>query len=214
MSRRSRSRSSSTASIPPRSVARADLYVLVNAVTGLAPGAYFYARDRHALVPLARGELRREAGFLGLGQDIPADAAVNLYWLTELAPIFAALGNRGYRTAQLEAAVAGGRTYLAAYALGLGASGLTFFDDDVTRFFSPHAAGKSRQGIAESLATVTPALFIAGKSRPSAATVRQLLYGWSFNARARAAGPPQDRLLRVQRWVAANTRPIVPSRWS
>jgi SagB-type dehydrogenase family enzyme len=122
---------------------RADLYVLVNAVTGLAPGAYFYARARHALVPLARGELRREAGFLGLGQDIPADAAFNVYWLTDLAPILATLGNRGYRTAQLEAAVGGGKTYLAAYALGLGASGLTFFDDDVTRFFSPHAAGKS-----------------------------------------------------------------------
>ena len=32
--------------------------------------------------------------------------------------------------------------YLAAYALGLGATGLTFFDDEVTEFFSPHAAGK------------------------------------------------------------------------
>jgi len=30
-----------------------------------------------------------------------------------------------------------------AYGLGLGASGLTFFDDGVTRFFSPHAQGKS-----------------------------------------------------------------------
>ena len=37
----------------------------------------------------------------------------------------------------------GGKLYLAAYAQGLGASGLTFFDDDVTEFFSPHAAGKS-----------------------------------------------------------------------
>jgi hypothetical protein len=37
----------------------------------------------------------------------------------------------------------GGKLYLAAYAHGLGASGLTFFDDDVTEFFSPHAAGKS-----------------------------------------------------------------------
>ena len=52
-------------------------------------------------------------------------------------------GARGYRAAQLAAAIAGGRTYLAAYALGLGATGLTFFDDDVTAFFSPHAAGKS-----------------------------------------------------------------------
>jgi nitroreductase len=33
--------------------------------------------------------------------------------------------------------------YLAAYAQGFGATGLTFFDDDVTAFFSPHAADKS-----------------------------------------------------------------------
>ena len=36
-----------------------------------------------------------------------------------------------------------GRLYLAAYALGMGASGLTFLDDAVTDFFSPHARGKS-----------------------------------------------------------------------
>jgi hypothetical protein len=52
-------------------------------------------------------------------------------------------GNRGYRAAQLEAAVMGGKIYLAAYAQRLGASGLTFFDDEVTEFFSPDAAGKS-----------------------------------------------------------------------
>ena len=33
--------------------------------------------------------------------------------------------------------------YLAAYAQRLGATGLTFFDDDVINFFSPHAQGKS-----------------------------------------------------------------------
>jgi hypothetical protein len=33
--------------------------------------------------------------------------------------------------------------YLAAYALHLGASGLTFYDDEVVNFFSPHAKGKS-----------------------------------------------------------------------
>jgi nitroreductase len=36
-----------------------------------------------------------------------------------------------------------GKLYLAAYAQGLGASGLTFFDDDVIEFFEPHSAGKS-----------------------------------------------------------------------
>jgi hypothetical protein len=32
--------------------------------------------------------------------------------------------------------------YLAAYALGLGASGLTFYDEDVAQFFSPDAASQ------------------------------------------------------------------------
>src|SRR5207244_11728228 len=91
---------------------------------------------------LVSGDFRREAGHLGLGQALPADAAVALYWLTDLEPVFARFGDRGYRAAQLEAAIEGGKAYLAAYALGLGATGLTFFDDDVTAFFSPHAAGK------------------------------------------------------------------------
>ena len=52
-------------------------------------------------------------------------------------------GNRGYRAAQLEAGILGGRLYLAAYAHHIGATGLTFLDDEVTTFFSPHAEGKS-----------------------------------------------------------------------
>jgi len=52
-------------------------------------------------------------------------------------------GNRGYRAVQLEAGAIGGRIYLAAYAQGLGATGLTFFDDDVITFFSPHAKSKN-----------------------------------------------------------------------
>ena len=72
-----------------------------------------------------------------------ADAAVNVYSLCRLARTLERFGNRGYRAAQLEAAITGGRLYLAAYAQRFGASGLTFFDDEVTEFFSPHAAGKS-----------------------------------------------------------------------
>jgi len=52
-------------------------------------------------------------------------------------------GNRGYRAAQLEASITGGRFYLASYAQKLGATGLTFYDDSVTEFFSPHAKDKS-----------------------------------------------------------------------
>ena len=53
------------------------------------------------------------------------------------------MGDRGYRVAQLEASIISGKLYLASYALNLAATGLTFFDDDVVQFFSPHANGKS-----------------------------------------------------------------------
>jgi len=68
---------------------------------------------------------------------------VNIFCLADLPPIVERFGNRGYRAAQLEAAIIGGKCYLAGYGQQLGATGLTFFDDDVTAFFSPHAAGKS-----------------------------------------------------------------------
>src|SRR5207247_1002173 len=60
---------------------------------------------------------------------------------SRLDPVLASWGSRGYRTANLVAGLYGGRMYLAAYALGLGATGLTFYDDDVVSFFSPEAAG-------------------------------------------------------------------------
>ncbi len=119
------------------------LYLIVNNVDGAAPGTYVLDRGRGSLQLLKEGEFRREAGFLGLGQEIPHDASVNVYFLTDLDPVFRRYGNRGYRLAQMEAAITAGRLYLAAYAQGFGASGLTFFDDDVIDFFSPHAAGKS-----------------------------------------------------------------------
>src|SRR5581483_3107625 len=96
-----------------------------------------------ALEQLRAGDFRDVAGDLDLGQELAADAAVNVYFLTDLRPLLARFGNRGYRAAQLGAAITAGKLYLAAYALGLGATGLTFFDDAVTAFFSPHAAGKS-----------------------------------------------------------------------
>ncbi|MGH7775453.1 MAG: SagB/ThcOx family dehydrogenase [Candidatus Binatia bacterium] len=120
-----------------------DLYLIVHAVEDLPPGAYFLSRERHALELLKRGNFRREAGYLGLGQEIPADASVDVFLLADLKPVLERFGNRGYRAAQLEASIIGGKLYLSAYAQRLGASGLTFFDDDVTEFFSPHAAGKS-----------------------------------------------------------------------
>jgi nitroreductase len=127
----------------PDGAPMADVYLIVNAVDDLSPGAYVLHPDAAAIEVLREGDVRQTAGVLDLGQALAADAAVNVYYLSELQPVLARFGNRGYRVAQLSAAISAGRVWLAAYALHLGATGLTFFDDDVTQFFSPHAAGKS-----------------------------------------------------------------------
>jgi SagB-type dehydrogenase family enzyme len=119
-----------------------DLYLIVHSVQGLKPGAYFFCREHNTLELLKAGEFRAEAHHLGLEQELPADACVDIFFLTDLKRILERYGNRGYRAVQLEAGAIGGRMYLAAYAQLLGATGLTFFDDDVTNFFSPHAKGK------------------------------------------------------------------------
>jgi SagB-type dehydrogenase family enzyme len=120
-----------------------DLYLVANAVEGLPPGAYVFHREQGALECLKEGNFRTQAGYLGLEQQLPTDAAVDIFFLADLQPILQRFGNRGYRAAQLEAGILSGKLYLAAYAQHLSATGLTFYDDDVIQFFSPHAQGKS-----------------------------------------------------------------------
>jgi SagB-type dehydrogenase family enzyme len=129
--------------LEPPGVQLNDLYLIVHAVQGLKPGAYFFRREQNTVELLKEGEFRAEAHHLGLEQELPADACVNIFFLADLKRILERYGNRGYRAVQLEAGTIGGRMYLAAYAQRLGATGLTFFDDDVINFFSPHAKGKS-----------------------------------------------------------------------
>jgi SagB-type dehydrogenase family enzyme len=120
-----------------------ELYLVVHAVEGIAPGAYAYAPRAHGLVPLRAGELREEAAFLCLEQALGGSGSATVFFLADLDRVLGAMGNRGYRVANLEAGLRGGRLYLAAYAQGFGATGLTFYDDEVVRFFSPAAAGRA-----------------------------------------------------------------------
>jgi SagB-type dehydrogenase family enzyme len=120
-----------------------DIYVIAHSVKGLAPGAYFFHRERKTLELLNEGQFRAQAHRLGLEQQLPGDACVDVFFLADLHRILQGYGNRGYRAVQLEAGAIGGKMYLAAYALRLGATGLTFFDDEVIDFFSPHAKAKS-----------------------------------------------------------------------
>jgi SagB-type dehydrogenase family enzyme len=118
-----------------------DLFVNVHAVEGIAPGAYRYQREGHALNLLRRGDFREASAFLTLEQALGGASSATVFFLADLGTVLARWGNRGYRVANLEAGLIGGRLYLAAYAQGFGATGLTFYDRAVVDFFSPAASG-------------------------------------------------------------------------
>jgi SagB-type dehydrogenase family enzyme len=113
-------------------------FLAVHAVEGLPPGAYRWSQGEFQLLQ-ARAQRGRTRS-LCLGQDLGGDAAATVFHGAQLEPILQALGARGYRAAQLEGGVAGERLQLAAFALGVGATGLTFLDDDVSAFFGTRAA--------------------------------------------------------------------------
>jgi SagB-type dehydrogenase family enzyme len=118
-----------------------DLFVNVHAVEGLAPGAYRYQREPHALTLLRAGDVRDESAFLTLEQALGGASSATVFFLADLGTLLERWGNRGYRLANLEAGYIGGRLYLVAYAQGFGATGLTFYDRAVVDFFSPASAG-------------------------------------------------------------------------
>ena len=119
-----------------------DLFLTVHAVEGLEPGAYAYHPDSHALEQITRGDFRERSAYLCLEQPLGGMSSATVFFLADLDSILEAYGNRGYRLANLEAGLIGGRLYLCAYAQRFGATGLTFYDKDVVDFFSPHALGK------------------------------------------------------------------------
>ncbi|OLE36950.1 MAG: hypothetical protein AUG00_09425 [Candidatus Rokubacteria bacterium 13_1_20CM_2_70_7] len=126
------------ADVPPGLV---DPYLVVNAVDDVAPGAYRYWPEAHALEVVSTGNYRADSAHLCLEQALGGDAAAVIYFLAPLDALLASFGTRGYRLANLQAGLIGGRAYLAAYGQRFGASGLTFYDRKVVEFFSPHAAG-------------------------------------------------------------------------
>jgi nitroreductase len=99
-------------------------FVAVHAVDGLEPGLY---RWPSLEAPVRAGDLREELYRVCLDQELGRDAAFVLIGAVDLAKI----DDRGYRQAQLGAGIVEGRLHLAAYALGVGASGMTFADSEI-----------------------------------------------------------------------------------
>ena len=106
--------------------------VIANAVDDVEPGIYRY-RSTGIFELVRSGRFRDLARDLVLEQELGARAAALTFVLADLDRVLESLGNRGYRVAQLEAGIRLGRIYLGATARGWGATGSTFYDDDVSR---------------------------------------------------------------------------------
>ena len=120
-----------------------DIYLICNNIENLPTGGYFFNHRKNTLDLLKSKVSSEMSGYLCLGQSLFSQASAVLFLMSDLKKVLEALHNRGYRASQFEAGIIAGKIYLAAYALGIGASGSTFFDDAVTEFFSPHAENKS-----------------------------------------------------------------------
>ncbi|UPV99055.1 SagB/ThcOx family dehydrogenase [Halorussus gelatinilyticus] len=116
-----------------------DVYAIATDVADVPDGRYQFHPEEAALERLGDATSADQTR-LALGQEWGGDAHVNVYCMTDVDRVAEALGDRGYRLAQLEAGVVLGRLYLATYAhRPLGGTGLTFYDDEVTDFLSPRA---------------------------------------------------------------------------
>lgn len=108
----------------------------VHAVDRYEPGLYGWTDGEPALRrPVSRSEARAAAAHLCLDQALGGDSAYTLFACADADQALSILGDRGYRLIQTEAGIVVGRLQLAAYALGYGATGLTFYDDEVAATF-------------------------------------------------------------------------------
>jgi SagB-type dehydrogenase family enzyme len=109
-------------------------FIAVHNVEGLERGLYRWPDlDR----PIRAGDLRQELLLVCWDQNLGRDAT-----FVSIAGIdLAGIDDRGYREAQLAAGIASGRLHLTAYALGHGASGMTFLDDECEALLGSELSG-------------------------------------------------------------------------
>ena len=111
------------------------LFLYAHRVDGLSPGIYRFLAAQAELEQVKRGDQRVAAAGLSLGQDLAGNACVAFSMIGDLDRAARTYGDRGYRYVHFEAGALGHRLYLAAEALGLGATGIgAFYDDEVHRY--------------------------------------------------------------------------------
>jgi SagB-type dehydrogenase family enzyme len=113
------------------------LYLYAHRVDGLHPGVYRLWPERAELEQIKSGDQRVAAAGLSLGQELAGNACVAFSMIGDLERAVLIHGDRGYRYVHFEAGAIGHRLYLAAEALGLGATGIgAFYDEEVHRYLN------------------------------------------------------------------------------
>lgn len=120
--------------------ARTPHVLAAHAVDGLQPGLYRSALDG---APARAGDVREPVLRACWDMSLASDAAFVAIGIVDLATV----DDRGYREAQLTAGIVEGRLHLAAYALGLGASGMTFLDDELEALVAPIVDARQPGGL-------------------------------------------------------------------
>ena len=108
--------------------------VAVHAVEDLTPG--FYRWRAGTLTPIVTADeaaIRHRSRFL-CGQHLGGDSGYTVFHCADLTRLLVEADARSYRAVQLEAGIVAGRLGLAAFALGAGATELTFMDDEIAEF--------------------------------------------------------------------------------
>jgi SagB-type dehydrogenase family enzyme len=114
-------------------------YVNVHDVAGLEAGGYRYRDDREYEGRTRSDDARAYGARLCLNQPLGGDSAYTVFHAAPLEQLASRLGGRSYRLALLEAGLVAGRLALNAVAWGAGATGLTFYDGLVSRYFRTEA---------------------------------------------------------------------------
>ncbi len=108
-----------------------DIYVLIgeNGVEKMEAGVYHYLPKEHSVLPISKGDRRKEIASASLGQMWMAKAPIIFIITAEYKRITWKYGERGIRYALIEVGHVGQNLFLQAEALGLGAGIVGAFND-------------------------------------------------------------------------------------
>ena len=107
--------------------------IYINESCYLEAGVYKYIPNKHSLILIKRGDLRKNLASAALGQAWVSMAPINIVITANYERTTSAYGERGIRYVHIEVGHVGQNIYLQATSLGLGTVAVGAFHDDLVR---------------------------------------------------------------------------------